>query len=939
MPCSSPSRAWTLSLVACVLASAARADEPRPSADPDAGLLKTAARLYEDIRTETLANGLRVYLKPVPGASTVTTMMAYKVGSADEDGDVTGLSHYLEHLMFKGTDKLLPGDIDRLTQRNGGKNNAYTTEDMTVFHFDFAAERWAGALEVEADRMRNLRIDAKHEFEQEKGAVIAELEGAEDQPWEIERKTVLPQLFGPKSPYGHPVIGERAHVRGATAEVIKRYYDTWYHPNNAALIVCGGFDPDDALPRIRKLFGGIPKAELPERKALPKATPRPETVRLKIDSKFEQPRLMLAFNTVPSGEADAYALDVLQYALAGGKTTRLYQRLVEEDRLASSVTAYHSSGRYPGWFAIEVESLEDDLKKVEAAVNDELGKLAASGLPPEEWRRVRRGLIANFIFAHEAIHDMADTIAESVTTHDLAYLHGYLPRLAAVTADDLKQAAKKYFVDAKGVVIWARPAPEDPKNDKTQARGQFRGARPARLSPVPQGQPRGTAPRSLPRRRQGEARPGPAQNAFTLKNAKSVTLDNGLILLLMENHRLPIVAAEAYVRQVHLREPADKSGVAALVGEMLTQGTTTRTGKQIARVIEDVGGVFTTDAAGGTVKVLAPDTDLGLELLFDSLMNPNFPDDELEHRRELLITDIEDEEGAPRSRAALLFHQLVYGKRHPYGRSTLGQKAVVEKLTPADCRDFHRSVFRPNNTLVAVVGDFEADKLVAGIKKRTASWKREELPPLPEFPVKKNRKPIQRIETDREAAQVHVYLGHLGVRRDNPDYHTLLVLDNVLGTGPGFTDRLSASLRDRQGLAYAVNAVITASADEEPGTFVGYIGTYPDKFEVVKQGYLKEVRRIRAEAPSQDEVDNAKKYLLGNVAFRFTTNSAIAKELLELERFRLGFGYLEKYRSAIEAVTPEAVHAAAKQYLDPDRVILVAVGPIDQEGKPLKQRD
>src|SRR6476646_1600002 len=206
-----------------------------PAAADDAKLLKTAQSLYDGVRSETLPNGLRVYLKPVPGSPVVTTMVAYLVGSADEELDQTGLSHYLEHLMFKGTEKLLPGDIDRLSQRNGGQNNANTSEDMTVFHFDFAADRWKTALDVEADRMRNLLIDEKHEFEQEKGAVISELDRDEDQPFDLEQKEIVPLLFGKTAPYGHPVIGEREHVRGAKAEVIKAHYDKWYHPNNAVL--------------------------------------------------------------------------------------------------------------------------------------------------------------------------------------------------------------------------------------------------------------------------------------------------------------------------------------------------------------------------------------------------------------------------------------------------------------------------------------------------------------------------------------------------------------------------------------------------------------------------------------------------------------------------------------------------------------------------------
>src|SRR6266851_5581855 len=172
--------------LACIILSCGFVLPPPFAQAAEDPALQAAAALYEGIRVEKLDSGLRVHLKPIPGSPVVTTMMAYRVGSADEDLDATGLSHYLEHLMFKGTEKLMPGDIDRLTLRNGGANNAHTSENATIFHFDFAADRWQSALEIEADRMRNLRIDAKHEFELEKGAVIQELKRDEDEPWDLE---------------------------------------------------------------------------------------------------------------------------------------------------------------------------------------------------------------------------------------------------------------------------------------------------------------------------------------------------------------------------------------------------------------------------------------------------------------------------------------------------------------------------------------------------------------------------------------------------------------------------------------------------------------------------------------------------------------------------------------------------------------------------------
>ena len=196
-------------------------------------------------------------------------------------------------------------------------------------------------------------------------------------------------------------------------------------------------------------------------------------------------------------------------------------------------------------------------------------------------------------------------------------------------------------------------------------------------------------------------------------------------------------------------------------------------------------------------------------------------------------------------------------------------------------------------------------------------------------------KASQTIITDPSAAQLTMYLGHLGIKRDNPDYYKLLVMDHVLGTGAGFTDRLSSTLRDRQGLAYQVTARITGTAGEEQGTFTGFIGTFPDKFAEVKAGFLKEINRIRDELPSKDEVEDVKKYLTGTLAFSLTTCDQAADLLLAVDRFKLGADYLNDYRKAVEMVTPEDVRAVARKYLQPDKLILSAAGPVDATGKPL----
>jgi zinc protease len=899
---------------AFLLAPAARADDAETRKANEA-VARAAAALYDGIRTVTLDNGLRVYLKPIPRSPVVSTMIAYKVGSADEDLEHTGLSHYLEHLMFKGTDKIRPGDIDRLTLRNGGMNNASTSEDMTVYFFDFAADRWEAALDIEADRMRNLRIDRRHEFEQEKGAVIQELQRDEDQPWDLEQKAIMPLLFGPKEPYGHPVIGQKQHVKGATAAVIKAHYDRWYYPNNAALIVVGGFDADRTLAKIQKLFGPIPRGNLPERKVA-HAPERTRPVRQDIASEFKVARMLMGFNTCRSGDPDYYPLEVIQALLSGGKTSRLYRDLIEGHEIAGDIGSGDSAGRYPGWFSVQVELLQGkDRGEAENLVLDELKRLRDKPVSAAELKRVKRTLVASSIFDLEGVHNLAQNIALGVTTNDLDFLKSYLPRVAAVTAEDVQRVARKYFDPNRRVVVWSVP-------------GEAEG-----------GQPKAGGGAGDNRHRPGGRRwlkdaGAGAAGEFSLKAARRVVLPNGLTLLLYENRRLPILVGEVYVRNVTLAEPDDRAGVATLVGRLLDEGTAEHTGPEIAELIENVGGSLKLGASGGSVKVLSPDRELGLGLLFECLTTPSFPRGPFIRERTRLLSEIDEAERQPESRAAMVYKQLVYGK-HPYGRPSRGRHDTVARLTQEDCQAFHRRLFVPNNTVMAVVGDFDTDAMIADITRRTAGWKAGTPVKVEPPEVKRPDQFTQKIVTIAGASQLHFFMGEVGVRRRNPDYYKLLVMDYVLGTGPGFTDRLSSRLRDRLGLAYTVQARITETAAEEPGLFTCYIGTDPENFTKVKDVFQEEVARLRKEKPTTTEVEDAKKYLLGSLAFQLTTDSQIAGELLLVDRFGLGLGYVDDYRKAVAAVTPEDVRAVAEKYLDPQRLTLVAAGALGQDGKPL----
>jgi zinc protease len=897
-------------LIVLLPITALRAESPKVEAKL---ALRTAAALYDGIESATLDNGLRVYLKPIPSSSSVTTMLVYKVGSCDEDKSFTGLSHYLEHLLFKGTAKLKPGDIDRITFRAGGSNNAYTSTDMTAYHFTLPSAWMNAALEVEADRMRNVRIDKEHEFDKEKGAVISELARNEDGPWDLEYKAILPVLFGKGHPYGHPVIGEVRHVKDANEKVIKAHYDAWYHPNNASLIIVGGFDPKAALATITKLFGPIPRAKLPPRKTIPDDVVK-LPARTQFVSKFSQARLMVGFPTVKSGDDDQPALAVLDAVLSRGKRSRLYRSLVEGAAVASDAGSDHSPGRYPGWINATVEVLPGkDRAGVEKLLLSQLSALRDKEVSAEELARAKQLLLAATIYRNEDTYGLANSIGEAVTLNDLDFAKKYLPRMLAVTAEDVQRVAKKYLDPKRSATVWSVPVEEN-KAGRSVEKYTRKLAR------------HGTS-----------ARADKAATGVDLKKTRRVELPNGLVVLLYEDKRLPLFVAGATLRASSIHQDDTKLGVAALTGSLLDEGTAKRTGAEISDAIETVGGSLSLSSSGGTVKSLSPDRKLALSLLLESMVEPNFPADAFRRAHARLLAEITESETQSNPRARRAFTQAAYGA-HPLGRPSSGTTKTVFGLTRADCEAFHKRVFVPSNTILVLAGDFDGDEMLADIKRLTADWKDAPLPKPTAVKVARPKEFTTKILTMPKAAQLQIYMGHVGIRRDDPDYYKLLVMDHILGTGPGFTDRISARLRDREGLAYTVYARIANSAGTEPGLFTCYIGTDNVNFARAKELFLEELNRIRDTKATAEELADAKAYLIGSQILHYSTLAGVAGQLVAIEHYKLGLNYIEDYQKAVKAVTLEDIQAVAKKYIDPARMVLIAAGAVDEKGAPLKEK-
>ncbi|MEM7310116.1 MAG: pitrilysin family protein [Planctomycetota bacterium] len=390
----------------------------------------------------------------------------------------------------------------------------------------------------------------------------------------------------------------------------------------------------------------------------------------------------------------------------------------------------------------------------------------------------------------------------------------------------------------------------------------------------------------------------------------------------------PVFSAEVHVRGGHSLDPAGREGTAYLSGGLLDQGTERRDEQEIVGLLEPAGGQISGSAWGLTGSIAGADWKLLLDLLCEMTISPTYPKDRVDLHRGRLLDRLRVESDDPRTRAVWLFRQLVYGA-HWLGRPEYGELESVERIRRSHLASFHKKNWCGVRTLVTTCGDVDPEEVRRHLRRRLSGWKRGvDLDLIPwEEPAASSR--VGAYFADRQ--QVHVYLGHLGVRRSDPDYPALVVLDHILGTGPGFTSRITRKLRDELGLAYSVSAAITPSASVFPGTFTAYIGTSPEHVETAIQGFLAEIHRIRDELVSPDELELARGYLLGSFALGFERASRRTRYLVYAERNRLPDRHLDELLAAFAEVTAEDVQRAAQKHLLPERCCVAAAGPIREE--------
>jgi zinc protease len=868
----------------------------------------------QNVQKTVLENGLTVLTKEVHNAPVVTVQLWYDIGSTNEADGINGIAHQLEHIMFKGT-KSRPVQFARLFSALGSDSNGFTSYEQTAYYHTAERDKLKALLELEADRMENLLID-NQQLNSEKRVVISELQGYENSAKYRLKRAVMQSVF-PDSAYGFPTGGTPEDVEKFTVEQVREYYQTFYNPDNAILVIVGDFQTKETLQTVQEVFGQVPRSKpLPQVSQSPKMTipNSPVVLRSPGGSKIIQRIYPLPDLHHP----DIPVLGVMDYILTAGKKSYLSQNLIKSG-LATNISARVVGLSQVGWYDLSVDvSPEKDLNKINASINSAITKLVETGVSREQVERAKKQLIANVVLNKRDITSQGMQFAnDQLVAGDYQYTDKYLEKVSQVTSEDIIYVIKKYLKPENSAVGFFEP----------QVNAQVDNYRPSPVESeedVTPGVKVSTAElqQYLPKTNTG--------SDFITKPSiapQKITFDNGLQVLLLPDHSSPTVTLGGYIKAGKEFEEANKAGLASLVANSLLSGTKTKDSLTISENIEARGASLnlTTLREGVQIesKSLREDFPVVLETLADVVRNSTFPEKELEVSRQRALNALKSDLHDPYEVANRKFIQSLYPQNHPL--HIFPTKRSIQNVQRQDLIEFREKHYRPDRMVLAVVGDFDVDKMRSLMESKFADWRVHGQAPMVKYP--------QVIVTDHGSqfnsvlpgnSQAVTYMGYVGIKRQDPRFYQALVLNQILG-GDSLSSRLGSEVRDRLGLTYHIYS--NFQGGKNVGTFLIEMQTNPEDTNRAIATTRKLLAQIHQQGVTESELETAKRTLISQYNLSLSKPEELVTKLLLNEFYDLQDFNLSGFADKIEQVTKKEVDQVARQLLDPDKFIVVTAGP------------
>jgi zinc protease len=882
-------------------------------------------------KQRTLPNGLKVFTSLDKATPNVTVQVWYGVGSKDDPQGRSGFAHLFEHMMFKATRNLPAESIDRMTEDVGGFNNASTWDDFTNYYEVVPANHLQRLLWVEAERLSSLVVD-EATFKSERDVVKEEFrQNYLSQPYGRLFGLYVPQASYTTHPYKRPGIGNIEELDAATIDDVRAFHQTWYRPDNAALIVVGNFDEAQLNAWVDTYFGALKRPAQP----MPRATSK-EPARTKAGV-FEGygpnvplPAVAITWQATDAADPDAPALMVLDAILSSGKSSRLYNSLVYEKQIAAEAMSNADLPQDPGLFMLgAVMASGHSIEEGEAALLAEVKRLRDAPPSAAELSEAKNELVAGRLRERETIDGRAFALGQAlILTGDAARANTELAALQAVTAADVQRVARKYLADDRRMTIRYRAETERPK-------GQAEPAKPAPPKTVAKydGPVFALAPEA--ERVRPPALGEPLQP--TLPKPAERTLPNGLRVIVARSSDLPLITADLTVKTGAWADPQGLAGAAAMTAGMLTEGTKTRSAQEIASQTEALGATLGSgaglEASSVTLSVMPDKAPAALAIMADVAQNPAFAAEELERQRQQALDGLQVAYQQPGSLVGLATSPVIYGGT-PFGHPSQGSPESLPRLKPDTLSAIHRAYYRPDNAVLVLTGDITPEQGFALAEQAFGAWAK----PAGSLPAQPR---IQPSATPRAVAidlpgtgQASVNVVKPAIPRTDPDYYTGMVASTVLGGG--YSARLNQEIRIKRGLSYGARASLSPA--RTTGSFRASAQTKNESAPQVLDLIKAEMAKLAAEPASADELKARKSVLVGSFGRELATSGGLADILGNLAVYDVPLDEVSLYTRKVEAVEAGDVQAFARRVFDPAQASVIVAGDAKAFSAGLKER-
>jgi|RhiMethySRZTD1v2_1073278.scaffolds.fasta_scaffold11197_4 zinc protease len=869
----------------------------------------------------TLPNGLEVILSQKRGLPMVAVNLWYHVGPSNEDKGRTGFAHLFEHMMFQSSKHVPPDSHIRLLEAAGASDlNGTTDYDRTNYFETVPSNQVELALWLESDRMGYLldKVDQAALSNQQDVVRNERRQSIENEPYGLAEETLVQTLFPAGHPYYGNVIGSHEDIQAAKLEDVKKFFRQYYAPNNASLAIVGDFEPAQMKALVQKYFGTLKQGPaVPPIKA---QTPPPITSerRKVVTARVELPRVYMAWLTSPilkPGDADA---DIAATILGGGRSSRLYKKLVYEKQIAQDVTAQQYSLMLGSIFQIQATARPGHtVEELEKALEEELATFRTKPAERNEIERARNMIETNMIGGLERLGGFGG-IADRLNSynHYLGnpdYLQQDVQRYRGVTASTLQTFARDQLAPTARVVMHVVPG---------QPAAQPQVATPP-ASKAAEGEGSESINADEPWRNE---MPKPATaRPLQLATPMTETLPNGLTLILNERRGLPIVAANLVLRTGSDANPLDKPGLANFTAAMLDEGTATRNALQIADEVAQLGaslGISSSmDATTLAIRSLSKNFASTVDVLADVTLHPSFPAQEIERQRASRLAALVQQRDNPNQVAAQVTASALYGPKHPYGYAEIGTEAALKSVSRADMEAFWKQNFVPNNAALVVAGDISMAELKALAEKSFGGWQKGS-PAQPALGAPATT-PARVVIVDKPGSpQTQLRVASIGAPRSSPDFRPMQVMN--LALGGLFSSRINMNLREEHGYTYGANS--NFSFRRAAGPFQIASGVRTDVTAAAVNEIFKEVRGMIDKPVSAEELQKAKDSLANSLPGAFESSANAVNNFSNVFIYNLGLDYYTRYAEQVNAVTPDQALAVSKKYLVPANMVVIAVG-------------